>query len=203
MKGSTHLERLYDVALDDDLREKVRSRRAAPDGRQLETSAAIQGGRRVTVYPWAAMRLGDFFFVPLLDRKPGHLGVRLRQAAARRDWELTITPWDLPNGEKGIRVALTLTGVNAVKKRAITDYGVKGLSFCDGRWSETRKRRYHAAKGRTRPVRSPDRRMLVDEDRPLAVDAAIRQSQQVDATAQPGYDRAAILRERLSQLGAD
>jgi hypothetical protein len=89
------------------LRAAVRERRKNPDGRQLHPTVTMRGNTEVLSYPWAELKLGDFFFVPLRGQKPGPMSVRLRQVAARRDWELTIVQWK-EGTEHGLRVCLTL-----------------------------------------------------------------------------------------------
>lgn len=206
------LSRVYDVAMAPALLAAVRARRDTPDGQERRVTWARRGGKQVASYPWAEMRLGDFFFVPLLGRIKSSLDVRLRQAAVRRDWELTIVDWEIGEDKTpGIRVTLSCTGVKALKKKAQHHHGVKGIRYSDGKWSATRAARFQKRKDdegrlvpavRLEPAPSPPGFDAQDEGAPLPVDAAIASAVETDVSAQPGYDRAAILRERLARLGA-
>lgn len=201
MPSPTRLSRLYDAAMDKRLLAATRARRECPDGRELRVETAVRGKTRVSLYPWDKMQLGDFFIVPTMGRPRTHFDVRFRQAANRRDWELTITPWGIgSNKTPGLRVALTCIGITELKRKAQHHHGIKGIRYSDGRWPAARAARFQRQQ-RLRdnpPPKLPDRVVLKD-DPPLAVDAAIAVAE-TDPTADPGYNRAAILRERLAKL---
>lgn len=190
-------KRPYDVAMSPVLRDAVTARRAHPDGELLNLRFTQRGTTRCYSYPWDTMKLGDFFLVPMKGQKYEALSVRFRQAAARRDWELTIVRVER-DGEPHLRVCLTLVGVRALKEKAQHYHGVEGIRFSDGKWSETRKRRYE-------PVGAPKRRggpkvplHLVD----ASGGTSPAHDGPVDATLSPDYDRAAILKQRLKAAGA-
>lgn len=200
----THI-RSYDIAMSDILRMAVVARRLNPDGELLEVGVKQVGTKRMHSYPWERMKLGDFFFVPLNGNKYGALQVRFRQAAARRDWELAIVT--VPhNGADHLRVCLTLTGVRALKEKAQQYHGIP-MSSSDGQWSKARKCRHQAgkvarrgrskstgARGGARPTEAPPGPPDTPGDAPPV-------HGEVDATLSPTYDREAVMRERLKQLG--
>jgi hypothetical protein len=188
--------RPYDIAMSDELRAAVMERRRNPDGRLLPTRVERRGNTEIMAYPWADMKLGDFFFVPLRGQKPGPLSVRLRQAAARRDWELTIIQRN--NGtEPSLRVCLTLLDVSDIKGKAQQYHDAKRITYSDGKWSGTRKARYRRSQG------TPKLKVITMVEEPV-----ITQPQQVepepvevDATLSSDYDRGRVIRERLAALG--
>lgn len=193
-------ERPYDVAMSPELRVAVRERRINPDGQLRPTKIEMRGDTEILTYPWDQMKLGDFFYVPLRGRKAEPLSVRLRQAAARRDWELTIVQWK--NGtEPVLRVCLTLLDVSAIKRKAQAHHDARGIRFGDGKWSATRKARYRRAKG------TPELRVVsstvvekVEEAAPV-----VSEPEQLDLgedlSLSPTYDRDAVVRQRLQSLG--
>lgn len=193
-------ERLYDIALSDELRIAVRERRKNPDGQQLYPKITMRGNTEVLSYPWAEMSLGDFFFVPLRGQKPGPMSVRLRQVAARKDWELTIVQWK-DGTETVLRVCLTLFDVSEVKAKAQAHHGARGIRYSDGKWGATRKARYRRAKGTPKlcVVSSPVSR--VEREAPPIVTEPEQQAVGVDASLSPEYDREKVVRERLAALG--
>jgi hypothetical protein len=159
----------------------------------------MRGNTEVLSYPWAELSLGDFFFVPLRGQKPGPMSVRLRQVAARRDWELTIVQWK-EGTEHGLRVCLTLFDVSEVKAKAQHHHGARNIRYCDGKWSGTRKARYRRTKGqpKLRVVAAPVEAEPASE--PVITEPE-RQPVEIDATLSPEYDRGAVIRERLAALG--
>ena len=192
-------DRPYDVAMSDELRAAVRERRKHPDGLMHPVKVEMRGNTEIQAYPWDKMKLGDFFIVPLRGQKPGPLSVRFRQAAARRDWEITIVQV-VYGTEPSLRVCLTLLDVSELKKKAQQHHGARGIRYSDGRWTETRKARYRRTKGQPKlkviaapVVEEPVVVPIVTEPEELPVEQ--------DATLSPDYDRAQVLRERLAALG--
>lgn len=198
-------ERPYDIAMSDEARVAVRARRAFPSGRCLFPRVTMRGDTEVLHYPWDEMALGDFFFVPLRGQKPGAMSIRLRQAAARRDWELTIVQWK-EGSEHGLRVSLTLFDVSEYKAKAQHHHGAKNIRYSDGKWSETRKARYRRHKGspKLRVVKAPREKPHQERDSGPThqiVTGPEQKPVEIDASLSPNYDRAAVIKERLAALG--
>lgn len=194
--------RPYDVAMAPDLRAAVKERRKNPDGKLLPVKVTGGPDNERFEYPWAEMRLGDFFFVPLRGRAPDKVAVRFRQVAARRDWELSISTHDRDK-EPCLRVVLSLLDVAAIKKRAQT-LGTEGIRISDGRWQRTRMLRYHEQKAAPAKVQKSKLPKNVIPLHPKLVHASDQGSPApelgVDATLSPDYNRDAIMADRIAKL---
>jgi len=198
------ITRPYDLAMAPGFLEQVRQRRLNPTGELLDVRHTGPTGQRL-LYPWDQMKLGDFFFVPILGRRVAALQVRFRQVAARRDWELTVIRVNR-NGQPHLRVCLTCVEVGALKKKAKHYHGVTGLPVSDGRWAAARALRWRRVVASSQPRLVPATPLpapppAAHDDPSPAHDDVIRDGVIRDATLSPDYDRAAVMRERLRALG--
>lgn len=132
------LVRPYDDAMSTDLLEQVRERRQNPDGVERRVKMIRTNQGTSYQYPWDELLLGDYFVVPLGHNHVSGMRTRFKQVALRRDFEITVTQWDIvKRGQRtpALRVALTYNGsVKALKEKA-------GVPVTDGRWTETRRER--------------------------------------------------------------
>lgn len=191
--------RPYDVAMDDSFRFLTHKRRENPDGVERQVTRARRSGVTINKYPWDEMLLGDYFYVHLGNNRREAFDVRIRQVALRRNWEITTKAWEMADGSPGVRVALTCLDVDKLKMKAKVHHG-KEIKVTDGKWSETRKARYRAK--RALPTPRPGKlikKPAAPQETALPVDVAIATAPP-DPTGLPGYDRAAVMRERLAKL---
>lgn len=146
-----------------------------------------RAGVRVQAYPWDKLLLGDFFVTPILGSKNA-LITTFRQAAARRDIEVTIRPWVDSEGRQCIRVCKIQENIRAVKRKASKIIGTE-LPVSDGQWKERRHK--------TRRIRHG----VEQDDRPTPTDAPTGPVTEppvpvTEAQIAPlGYNRSERLRE--------
>jgi len=115
--------RPWDRGIPRDLLPKVRERRVSPDGRAHEVTQGQRGGKPINIYPFAAMKDGDYFIVLCDDKKrAAAIKVHMRQSSSRHDAEFFCA--DIIIGtNQAIRVTRTFGNLAEVKKRA----GLKGF----------------------------------------------------------------------------
>lgn len=162
------------------------SRRVNPDGHERMVSTGNRAGKRVQVYPWSEMLIGDFFVAPIKGSKSAMI-TTFRQAAARLDIEISIFPWVNDKGENCLRVCKIQGDIKKVKRRASKLLNKK-LPVSDGKWKGARERRRLRAAG-----------VEVDEPPiPITVPPSAITEPPVDVgapeIAEVGYDRSERLR---------
>lgn len=198
--------RPYDRFMSDVVRQSAMLRREAPDGVRHSLRVSTRGPSKEEhyEYPWAKMKLGDYFVVPLRGRRSDALAVRFRQAAAQRDWELAIARVDV-DGEPHLRVCLTVVDVSKYKRPA-------QIPQSDGKWLAQRKLRYQRKKaaapssssGRTSDFESGNGGSNPPEGTTIGdniVTFPEQQSVVEDESLSPNYDRGEVIKRRLAALG--
>lgn len=114
--SSNRAFRPYDPFLGTAAREKAVRCRISPDG--LEVPVPRPSATGTIRYPWDALALGDYFLAPIGSRSPRAMIAGFRQAAARRDYEISVTRIDDPRAGGVFRVCLSAIGVRAAIQRA-------------------------------------------------------------------------------------
>lgn len=132
----------WDVAISDPVYlQKIRDRRATPDGKEWLVTHKVRAGVPVYQYPWSKMQIGDFFIVPQLRHGRAQLG-SFAQAAQRYDFELSVRSWEIHDGEHvtdGFRVTLVFIGIRGLKRRANNIAALKIPLASNGHAARTKK----------------------------------------------------------------
>lgn len=135
-----NLSRYYDDHIPADILAKVIECRRSPSGLEHKVKTDLRGSEEVLRYPFNQMELGDFFIARLGGRTEASFRTIVRQAAARLDCELIITPWRIPSGGKAFRVCLTIIRVSRYKLAWERATG-KEVKVSDGKWKARRRQR--------------------------------------------------------------
>jgi hypothetical protein len=108
--------RPYDRFLHPRQREHAVRLRVHPDGVCRPVSKiGLYNQRR---YPWSSLLLGDYFIAPLGFCSEKAMATGIRQAAARRDYEVSIARVIDDDGRDCLRVTLSAIGVLAAMRKA-------------------------------------------------------------------------------------
>lgn len=113
-------EKAHDCALSSETAVVVRKRRMNPDGVEHKVGTHSNRAGVRNVYPWSALRDGDFFVVPIQGSEKA-MRVAFQQAAARHDFEISIHPWNIesPDGPiPAFRVVRIIGGIAKIKAAA-------------------------------------------------------------------------------------
>lgn len=123
-QNTTLFLRPWDRAMSKPQLEKAKRIRESPTGVERKVKTIMRGTEAVKIYPWAEMKEGDFFVVPMrygdeFERRS--YKNTFRAAACRYDYEIQVLSW-LVNvrGEekKGLRVTMVQHGLAELKRKA-------------------------------------------------------------------------------------
>ena len=110
--------RPYDVFLSRPALIKARQLRVNPTGEVHPIKYTDRARKRVAVYPWNKMELGDMFFAPVANRSLAAMRTTFMQASAKCDFEITILRINDSYGHDCLRVSVTAIGVYRARLEA-------------------------------------------------------------------------------------
>ena len=113
-------ERPWDIALASITANAVRLRRKNPDGEERKVRYQKTDTGVIRRYPWDEMIDGDYFIVPIEGSKNAMV-TTFRQAAARKDIEVSIHDWAIEKGSDvtpAFRVTRIMGNIRKVKALA-------------------------------------------------------------------------------------
>lgn len=203
MRKGPSMSRYYDDAIPAPLLAQIKERRRSPTGLMHQVKVGYRGEEEILRYPFKHMELGDFFIVSTIGRSEKSMRTVFRQAAARYDYELFISPWKMPHDPNGLRVCLTIINVNQYKLKWAADNNTE-VQISNGRWKNTRKMRAkHRRERQGSWVTIPRAKPAFTSDKEPPLPPGLRVGENVTFAPDVPVDPDEIRRRALAMLNDD